>query len=179
MRIFIASEVTGIIDELQHVQSRLRTLPAKQTFPTTFHITYQFIGDVPLESVDKLKEKLAHLRFDKLTCKVTRLQWFPEQGDIRVVWAQVKPIEPLQQLQKKILAVIDRTPDKEFIPHITLSRVKKFENKREFKDGLQAIKCPLLTFDIREIKLIQSELTSRGATYTDLRVIYAQNHQNL
>jgi len=171
MRLFIASEVGKEVSQYLHeLQVKLKRMPAKQTYPTSFHITYAFLGQKQPDKVEQLKEQLASLSFDPIPCRLSGLSWFPERGDVRVVWARLAPEKPVIELQKKIIDLIGFKPDKDFIPHITLSRVKNLYNKKEFKALLEQLKVEKFKFTIDSVKLIQSTLIREGAEYRDLFV---------
>ena len=56
-----------------------------------------------------------------------------------------------------------------FIPHLTVGRIKKLENKNFFQKQIDKAKEQFLqTFKVSEIILFQSRLTPQGPIYTEL-----------
>lgn len=75
-----------------------------------------------------------------------------------------------QQIDSELAEMFGK--DLRFHAHITLGRVKFVENKEKIKELLKT-KIPSLKFEVKEFKLIKSELTPNGPEYEDLEVFKA------
>ena len=52
--------------------------------------------------------------------------------------------------------------------HLTIARVKSLKNKNRFLGELRKIKIPLLKFQVKEFKLMKSELFLEGPIYEEI-----------
>jgi 2'-5' RNA ligase len=92
---------------------------------------------------------------------------------IRVVWIGIEPKNTICELQKQIDEALSPLfkKEKDFQPHITLARVKTVENKKQFAELVKNLKVKPLKFEVKEFKLIQSQLRGpEGPLYTDSAV---------
>ncbi len=102
--------------------------------------------------------------------KIQGVGHFPPRGKPRVVWAGVRPVEPIQALKRKIDACLQTcqlVPDKrKFSPHITLARLKDTPVKRvtEFLAGNAFLDFE--EFEANSFYLYSSKLTPKGAIHT-------------
>ncbi len=55
--------------------------------------------------------------------------------------------------------------EKRFMSHLTIARVKKVDNKKEFLENLSKIKIPEIKFEINSFYLMKSEPTDKGPKY--------------
>lgn len=175
MRLFIAIELPGELDEkISELKKRLDTEYAKTTLTRENHLTLKFLGET--DKADEIKEKLKEVEFNSYKVKLSEIGVFPNEDNIRVVWIGVKPEEETIELKKKVDEVLkDFKDDFEFHPHITLARVKFVKDKEKFKELLHSLKIEDSEFDVKEFKLIKSELTPEGPVYSDLEVYEAKH----
>ncbi|MBW2992587.1 RNA 2',3'-cyclic phosphodiesterase, partial [Candidatus Woesearchaeota archaeon] len=92
-------------------------------------------------------------------------------------WVGVKPAEDTIELKKKIdeaLKDFNFKNDFEFHPHITLARVKFVKDKLKFKELIHSLRIEDSEFEVKQFKLIKSELTPEGPVYSDLEVFPAK-----
>ena len=76
-----------------------------------------------------------------------------------------------EELQKKVdLSLIDLfNPEKRFMSHITIARVKKVTDKEKLLKKIDDTKLEDVKFKINTFYLMKSELTDDGPTYTILK----------
>jgi len=60
-------------------------------------------------------------------------------------------------------------PEVRFMSHLTIARVKKISNKKDFIQKLSIIKIPKKRFEVKKFKLKKSNLTREGPVYEDIR----------
>lgn len=172
MRLFIAIEFEEISDYLKQLQGQIPE--AKATFPKQFHLTLKFLGEVADDNVDKVKEKLKTVDFESFKLKLDEIGVFPNEKFIKVVWVGLEDGNKVNKLQQQIEAALERMfgKDNKFHPHITLARVKFIEEgkKEGFIDKLKKIEVEQKEIEIKNFKLIKSELTKQGHVYEDLEV---------
>jgi len=78
------------------------------------------------------------------------------------------------ELQEKIDEKLKNLFEKEkrFMGHLTIARVKKIENKKEFNEDLKKIKIPQIKFSVKKFNLKKSKLGRKGPIYEDIKVYY-------
>ena len=169
MRRFIAFNVSEeVATHLENVKKQLRTDDAKLTLSKHSHLTLKFLGDLTLAQADEVKQQLESVEFSSFTATLNGTGVFPSENHIRVVWVGVEPADVIMDLHKKIDAALTGVPKAEkFKPHITLARVKTVKDKEKFSDHIKNLKIQPLTFEVKEIKLVESQLEKEGPVYRD------------
>lgn len=177
-RVFIAIDVNPDVRErLSLVQRRLVSTGAhlRLVDPPNIHVTMKFLGDIPervLEEVRSAVQKTATTAapYDIV---VHGLGAFPSMRHIRVIWAGIrKGREETLAIQRELdrnLAKLNFKPEKDFIPHLTIARVKS----GVAKDKLAAILLEMSDADfgrsrVDAIELKKSKLTPNGPIYSTL-----------
>ena len=104
-------------------------LPGRLTPAAHWHITLCFLGYVQEEQLKLLKELLASLGSEKaFSYQLSEIGAFPSLEQPRIVWTGIQEgIEALEDLSDLITEKVDDMgfsfDDRDFIPHLTLSRV--------------------------------------------------------
>jgi 2'-5' RNA ligase len=131
-------------------------------------LTLKFLGDVPENKLENVKNKLIKLKFNSFEVELGDLGVFDKE-QIRIVWVELRGLG-LFELQNKI----DREL-KEFFPaetrfmgHITIARPKYVKDSRIFINKLKTIKFEKISFVVDKIKLYKSDLTPHGPVYSCL-----------
>ncbi|QOJ78264.1 RNA 2',3'-cyclic phosphodiesterase [Infirmifilum lucidum] len=179
LRVFVAVKVDRpeVVAKIKVFQEELERagLKAKFVEAENLHITLQFIGEIPQEKVQSIKVKLREVRASPFVMELEGVGAFPSLKNPRVVWIGVKRgAEELSQLAHKvsqaILATGVRVEREEFIPHLTIARVKAPLNgeARRIIEGNSATLFG--EQDVTRFYLVKSTLTPRGSIYTDLAV---------
>jgi len=176
MRLFIAIETPKELDEqISELKKRLETNDAKVNITKDNHSTLKFLGET--DKADEIEETLKKVRFNPYKTKLDKIGVFPNENHINVIWAGIKPEEETIKLKKEIdnaLKDFKFKDDFDFHPHLTLARVKFIKDKTKFKELLHSLKTENSEFEVKEFKLIKSELTPEGPEYTDLAVFPAK-----
>lgn len=174
MRLFIAIPIPeDIKDYLESIQEK--HLKKRGVFANKhFHLTLQFLGDEIEETqLLKIKEALKKTFESSMPDKnflfqLKHIETFKNRfKQIRVIWIGLKISKSLLDFQKsleKYLAEVDFKNDKNFMPHLTLARVKLPKTSILEK---QVIKIPVeeKMFEANQIHLIQTLLKPEGASY--------------
>lgn len=165
MRLFIAFDVS---DEIKSYLSGLqKQLPeSNSNLAMEFHLTLKFLGDVDEKQVPEIISSLKKIKFSKFTARTGSLGVFPSEKSVRVVWIGLEPEKAITKLQKSISSVLpDFADDREFHPHITLSRIKFVQNKSSFVKKLKSIKTKEIEFEVDSFQLIKSNLAPTGPVH--------------
>jgi len=174
MRLFIAINLSEEAkEELKRIQKLIAKELGKFNLTNDYHLTLKFLGEVTPNIKDKLVENLKKIKFNDFDLSLNKISFFPDENHIRVVWVGLKNNKPLIELQSRIeeaLKEFSFKKDFDFVPHLTLARVKFIENKRQFLDKLNNLKVKEIKFDVKDFRLIESILTKEGPVYRDLSV---------
>jgi 2'-5' RNA ligase len=181
LRVFIAVDIDepGLVSRLTRIIDALTAtgVPMKPVEPENLHITLRFIGEVPEDLVEEIKrEVIGKLEFNEFDLELKGLGAFPGLYRPRVVWVgvsegskQLKVIHDLIEESLRRLGIPPEKGAKEFVPHLTLARVKGSRN-------IQALTKLILDYQdyvvgrmrVRSVRLKKSTLTRRGPIYETL-----------
>ena len=171
MRSFIAIETPEQINNiLKDLQKKFEGLGKINFTKEPHHLTLKFLGEITKDQASKIKTLLKNIKFQPFEIELTSLGVFPNENYIKILWAGVEGsgIDDLQQqIELKLKGIFEK--DTRFHAHITLGRVKFVKNKEKIKDLLKT-EVPHLKFEVKEFKLIKSELTSEGPRYEDIEI---------
>jgi 2'-5' RNA ligase len=185
IRSFIAIELPqGLKTELAKLQTKLKVERPriKWVSPDDIHLTLKFLGDIEPAAVDRITRAMTEavngIRPFELT--VRGLGVFPNPRQVQVVWVGLEgQMDMLDRLYKQLensMAKAGFPPEKRgFKPHLTLARVADEampEERKKFGDFITDSKAGInYTFKDKDLSLMKSVLTPRGAIYSRLNLI--------
>ncbi len=167
MRLFIAAPVPKEVrehcimleDELRRTGVRMKTVE-----PENIHITMKFLGDVSADTAKEIIRVLDKNSLHKANASTTRIGVFPSIDYIKIVWLGIDSPE-LVNIHTRIDGLLSKLgfkADTNFVPHITLSRVKEKPNKNLVElIGTE----DRLEFIVDKLLVMKSILTKRGPIY--------------
>ena len=173
MRTFVAVEIDNkeILRKIRSMQESAH-FKAKPVRLDQIHFTLQFLGEIPDEKIDQVKDVLMTLNFTKFDLDVLSCGAFPNSRNPRVIWLGVdndggRKISNWSKDVSLALTRIGLKNDKPFKPHLTIFRVKT---------RIDDITNELLKFKkvefgkqmVSKIVLKKSKLTQNGPEYTNL-----------
>ena len=179
-RCFIAIDLPDNIKrELCRIQEALPKINKKNVEKENLHLTLKFLGDVSGEMLEKIKESLSKIKLKRFIALLKEIGFFPNEKFIRIIWAGLgdlnsdKDLFSLQKVVEESLKNLVPRDEKEWMPHITVTRVKNIpKNKKEdFIKKIKEIIPKQESFEVKQIKLKQSTLTEKGSIYEDLLVV--------
>ena len=173
MRLFIAVEIPKELnEEIIEIKSKIQTKGLRLTRDN--HITLKFLGEVPEDKVEDIKNRLKEIIFSPIKIKTLYIDAFPNMNKPRVIHLKCDSPQ-LIELAKNISTKLKEYPDdKPFVPHITLARVK-FLNMPELKEKIKDIIVVQEEFAINRFCLKQSVLKPDGPEYKDIGVFEAND----
>lgn len=162
--------------QLSRVQTDLRATGIHAGWPSAknFHLTLKFLGDISEQALPDMKSILSEAVRDKACFNITfnRLGVFPNSHRPKIIW--VGPDKPnpelitLQQdIDSKLNAGFHFAKEKNFAPHITLSRVRNYVKPGLVKKAI-GINPGTIKISVNKVHLIKSELLSSGAAHSSL-----------
>ncbi len=175
MRLFVALDIPeGVRQSLVALMAKLRPICPKARWVRMegVHVTLKFIGETPVENVEKIKTTLANIpERAPISINFRGIGFFPNERRPRVLWAGVNGGAELAALAAAVDTALAGLglprEERAFSPHLTLAR---FETPRGF-DALHAAieNSGPLEFGrgtATDFHLYQSVLKRGGAEYT-------------
>ncbi len=173
MRLFIAIDFNELKDYFCGLQGKVDKSLAKLKEVSAFHLTLKFLGEVPDDKVDLIKERLRGIKFKPFSLSLDKIGVFPNENYIRVVWVGVEPKEEVVELQSKTEDSLEEfgfKKDFKFHPHITLARVRFVSDKGKFVRNLKDIKVDDNKVEVKDFRLVKSVLKPEGPVYEDIEI---------
>ena len=133
MRLFLAIALPQQLKEkLMAVKEGLNADGIKPVEDKNLHVTLKFLGEVKFEKLAGLEKLLREIKFPKFMIKLHGVGVFPNSSYVRVVWVGCES-EELKKLGRSINEVLGSMfPKEEFTPHLTIARVRRKVDLREF-----------------------------------------------
>ncbi|HHW59628.1 MAG: RNA 2',3'-cyclic phosphodiesterase [Bacteroidales bacterium] len=168
-------------EEIINLQHQLAMYKIKWVSLENTHLTLVFLGDTDeihlstiCDAIDSLESE-----FHKYQIELAGLSIFGNKRSPRVLWTRWLDNDETKHLalslQNKLTPLLSITEKNEnFVPHLTLGRIKSLSNIDNFYDVLD--KYSNFSFGkyiIDRIILFESKLTSRGPLYTPLHTVKA------
>lgn len=166
-RLFVAVDIS---DAAREAISRVcRGIPEyRWTRRDQLHLTLRFIGNINSAYIPELCSALSDIEFSKLQLTMTGTGFF--RPSIFFLDLEQSPsLEALKRKVDSVLADLLSMPkeQRDFVPHITLSRFKRRQNRRKI-ERLENAFAPIfpMNFEVGAMTLYASELTPGGAVHT-------------
>lgn len=155
-------------------KERMRWIPDRD-----LHITLRFLGKVDADKLDKIKYAIRKV-VDDFDDFYIQLKGMGNFGS-RILWAGVEYNPELLDLQERIdeaLLPFLEKEHREYIPHITLARIKHLDNKNQFFKIIDANRATDLdSIHVPEIYLMKSELKLVGPIYSVMETFPLHVHE--
>jgi 2'-5' RNA ligase len=143
-----------------------------------FHLTLRFIGNTQEYEFPNISKSIKKIALNKkpFVLSVSGIKTFGSRYSPKVIWAGVEPMEKLKQLALEIdseLEYLEFSRDRQnFVPHLTLARIRKLQNKDYFFNVLDKMDNKLiLEEEITSVIFYESILKQRGAVYNILEEV--------
>ena len=167
-------------DELRHRLSleidalRRCTAGVAWVTPENLHVTLKFLGAVEEARLAEVAAVMAQaMTVSAFDVAVRGLGAFPTLTRPRVIWAGTAPAPAfvaLGQTVDRALAALGFPPEtRRFAPHVTLGRAREPRRGPAPAAALEAASTRALgTLTVGRVSLMRSDLSPRGARYTEL-----------
>jgi 2'-5' RNA ligase len=179
-RAFVAIDIDeSIRQKLVAAQKQLATAGAdiKLVEPENVHVTMKFLGDVSDNKVAAVADAIrtAVVGTQSFEMKIRGIGAFPNMRYIRVIWAGVADgrdiVIALERNIDRELQKLGFPPERDFVPHLTLARVRTPRRKEQLAETIEGMAKDNTEFgDMRakSVELKQSQLTSKGPIYSTI-----------
>lgn len=178
VRAFVGIDIDEAVrQKLVAVQEQLQATGAqlKLVEPPNIHVTMKFLGEVPEDKVSAIAEALkrAAAGTGKFDIRVRGIGVFPNLRYIRVVWAGVAEgrdeVIGLHQKIDRELQPLGFRPDRDFVPHLTIARIKTAKQKERLAAFIKEMTdSEFGVTGAQAVELKQSTLTPKGPIYSTL-----------
>jgi len=173
-RAFIAIDFPDeVIKEIARVQELVgkTKFTGKITELENLHLTLKFLGEIDEKRVEKVREKLSGIKFDKMKLKLGDIGTFSVRGKPKIIWVKVEG-KGIYDLQKKIDLTLrdDFKPEERFMGHLTIVRIKYVKDKKAFLEHIKSIHVEPIAFELEAFKLKKSELGIIGPSYSNIEI---------
>ncbi|UCD03722.1 MAG: RNA 2',3'-cyclic phosphodiesterase [Candidatus Woesearchaeota archaeon] len=161
----LREEVNRFIKQTDH----MGVFYGKYVESENLHISLKFLGEVDLSKIEEVERLLSEIKYTPFTASLEGIRAFPSKHYVKVLWigankGRKEIIELHNLIDEKLKDIFHK--DRNFEPHITLSRVKNISNKDKassFFEKNKDIKFGEITID--SFCLYKSTLTSDGPIY--------------
>jgi RNA 2',3'-cyclic 3'-phosphodiesterase len=182
IRSFLAVDCAqAFSDDIAYIHKELhrhRSIKAQVTWvdPKICHCTLHFFGDLSARDIEDVKTFMRDFssHHDAFRVGLGSLGAFPSFEHPRVIWVGLtEEEEAFAELKISLDSVLRKNgfsvEDKQFVPHVTIARVKEFNHDHEFAQHAKSIHYTSeKKLSLSEIILFKSVLTSQGPLYTPL-----------
>ncbi|HNW90086.1 MAG TPA: RNA 2',3'-cyclic phosphodiesterase [Bacteroidales bacterium] len=177
-RIFAAVKIvpqpalTRFIDELQQ---HLADSSIRWVDPKNLHLTLKFFGETPEEKITAIEEALEKIHLAPFDFGLGNLKIFGSRYHPRVLFVEALKAESFKLLsdlihdQIKLLGY--ETDRQNFVPHLTLGRIKKISDLKYFQKKISEYsEIVLQTQHVKEFLLYESILPFSGPEYKIMKI---------
>ncbi|MBU5574861.1 MAG: RNA 2',3'-cyclic phosphodiesterase [Candidatus Aenigmatarchaeota archaeon] len=177
MRLFIGINIPeNIKKKILEIQEKLKDADIKLVEPENLHICLKFLGEVDENQIENIKKSIDNVcnNYKSFEIRLNKLNFFPNENFIRVVFIELENPWIIKSMMELLDTELNKygfeKEKRDYIPHITLGRVKNIKNKENFLKITKNIKINEI-ININEIKLFSSKLTQKGPIYS---IIYSK-----
>ncbi len=178
-RIFIAINLPEEVKKkLLEFQKKWSDLPVRWTKKENLHLTLAFLAYLSDEELKKVLEATKEVaeKHPPFFIEITKIDFGAKyKGVPRLIWAEGERSEELTSLKKDLDKTLSQTihfspENRDFLPHITLARIRKWDWQRIEPDQRPEI-CEYISekFEVKSIEIMESRLKRGGAQYLILR----------
>lgn len=142
---------------------------ARWTEPGHHHVTLLFLGDVPVNALDRLHERLRAIRAPQMTLNLAGVGHFPPRGLPRTIWLGVEKHDALTQLHRRVADVARAlhlpADERAYAPHVALARLHQSPPHRvaEWEAAWNRLRLP--PWEVNSFELVRSLPSPGGSDY--------------
>jgi len=164
----LSKECREEIKKIQDLIKKKNIFLGKFTETDNLHLTLKFLGEISEEQIEEVRKRLGQVKINSFIANLSEIGAFSKSFP-KIFWIKLNG-KSIWELQKQIDSRLEGLFEKEarFMSHITIARVKKVYNKKDFFEYLESIRPRPIQFLVKSFVLRKSELFSEGPTYTDI-----------
>jgi 2'-5' RNA ligase len=177
-RLFIAVDIE-LLNEFQtltqQLQNDLRNDDIVWVKSGLQHLTLRFLGETPEAKIEPVANMLSNLTKETslFDLQLDKMGVFGSKYAPTTLWygfSEFSLFKNLfEKLEKELHTVGFQKNYGNFVPHITVGRIKKVDNKKRFWDTIEKLQPQFSQIiPVNHLKLMQSKLTNDGPIYKNL-----------
>lgn len=143
--------------------------------PSHLHLTLKFFGETPEDKIPSIKTAVTTAIQDisDFSLQLQHLGIFGSSYNPRVVWVGIEKEQTLLQLEKSVRQALEQAgwiyDRQNFVPHLTLGRVKNIADKKLFQQIINTYKNADVGIQkVNEIILFESILHPQCPIYKEV-----------
>jgi 2'-5' RNA ligase len=181
LRCFVAIDIPEMIKkEIGELVETLKKYDADVKWVTAanLHLTLKFLGDTPETAIPQIQKALSTVvsSYKPFCMKIRGTGVFPNRKYPRVCWIGTEGAGILKNLKKDIENSMIHfgflKEDKDFNPHLTIGRVRSLKGVIKVVNELESFQEKEFgVTNVESIKIMRSELKSKGPEYTCLHEV--------
>jgi 2'-5' RNA ligase len=136
------------------------------------HTTLKFLGETPEEKIPSILEgiNVAVSNISSFSLKIGKVGIFGSRYQPRVLWFGIDKTQIVEQLHNQLQKEMRKLGFKydfgNFVPHITIARINKIDDKQKFWKVIEAVQTSFIQeIEVREVILYESILDARIPVY--------------
>ncbi len=179
-RLFLAIPIQPSIEYItifERLKHRLRMDMISWIDPHTAHLTLKFFGETPVDRIDKIIGAISKglENTESFNFSLDKIGAFGSNHSPKVLWLGLEEPEKVinlhDQLMKSLQSIRYFPDPGNFVPHITLGRVKKCTDKQWFWDSVNEVKNKQIQeIEANKLILFESILQRKGAIHQPITV---------
>jgi len=139
------------------------------------HLTLRFLGETPETKIEPLVKIISTLTSSTqaFELQLDKIGVFGSKYKPEVLWygfSEFHLFKALfENLEKELIKLEFQSSYGNFVPHITVGRIKKIDRKKSFWEIIESSQPSFYqAIQVKNLKLIQSKLTNDGPIYKTL-----------
>jgi 2'-5' RNA ligase len=174
-RLFVAIKLTpdqNFLSIYNFLKVNLNHDLIKWVEPDKLHLTLKFLGKTYEDKIPAINQILENFANTKTPLNISfdKVGIFGSSYDPKVIWFGINENKQIKKFGLDLLNKFNengfKTDRQNFVPHLTLGRIKKLNNKKHFQKVIDRVKDkPIQEFEINEIILFESILKPDGPIY--------------
>ncbi len=174
-RLFVAVKIhpsPEFLKTYDSLKSGLRFARITWVKPESVHVTLKFFGETEERKIPDISRVLKEVasRHQPFTCELVDVGIFGSSYSPKVIWFGIENAEPLKNLGTDVLKSVEaigwEADRQNFVPHLTIGRIKDVPDKQLFQKMIdEHKKTRMQEFPVREFILFESILQREGPIY--------------
>ena len=143
--------------------------------PHNMHITLKFFGETDEDRINDIFTAIKKVSDDyyQFQFKLKGIGIFGSAYNPRLIWFGIENNDQLKLIGNDLfnqLSTIGFVNDRQnFVPHLTIGRIRELEHKRSFQSKIDQFKgLSIQNVHVNKIYLYESSLTSTGPIYKEI-----------
>lgn len=174
-RLFVAIKLNpdkNFLETYNFLKKNLNQDSIKWVETDNLHLTLKFLGETQEDKIPQIKQILKYFVINKspLNLKFDKVGIFGSAYNPRVIWFGINENTQIKDFGNELLNQFNEngfaSDRQNFVPHLTVGRIKFLHNKKDFQSVIDQVKDKYIqSFNISEIVLFESILKPAGPVY--------------